>query len=286
MAGAKQRIFAIALDSSDVPTLRRGAFYRPQPLAALHASTGMRGGVPPGRTSEPEAPAQYVAELVRWVARWGVVGIDGLALHLGVDEAQVLERVARAKREQLVGCAMILRGEGLLCWATRRGKRAAGLSYLPTCAVNYCSVRRRATTARIAALLEREHPDHQVVGVPELEARQRLSAPSVPARLASVASALPSAHPRGGHRSPAILITREGDCESRPIAALLQLGGIREARLNAILRAWAGLEPLRSVIVYVELSRVRRAAANALGDLEAGGRVCLRPLPRVIPRPL
>jgi hypothetical protein len=286
-ANAERRIVVVPLDGSDVPTLRRREFYRPQPAAGAYGPARPRVGATAARVRvrRDRAIGREVLELVRWVGRWGVVGVDSLQLHLRVEEAQVLESVRLASRQQLIDCAVILRGEGVLCWASRRGLHEAGLPHLRTCAVNYSSAETRVTTARIAALLEREHPGHEVIGLRELEAKQSLSSQSV-AALVEPYAPLRGSKQLGRHRRPAIMLTRDRDFTSPPIAALVQAAGIPDAKLRGLLHAWAELDGLRAVIFYIGLSSVRRTAARALVDLDAGDRVSIRPLPRAISRRL
>jgi hypothetical protein len=277
-AGAQRRIVPVALHGCDVPTLRRRAFYKPQPFSALEPTSGQRARA----TARPACPrgadAPRVAEMLGWVGRWGVVGLDSLALHLGIGEAQLWETIERADHDALVRCALILRAENVLCWATRRGLRAAGLSNLPACVVNYSSASSGASLARIAARLEREHPGHAVLGPRELRARGGQSSCADGGLLQPFA---PLSRTRGlGQRcTPAMLLVADHDPSVPVIGAFLYTGPGDKLRIRALLAACADFAESVSPIVYVARDSARRAAARALVDLEASDRVQLRPLP-------
>jgi hypothetical protein len=278
-AGAARRVVALPLHECDVPVSRRRAFYRPQPLSALAPASEScaRGDASPSHVPAADTTVRRVAEMLGWVGRWGLVGLDSLALHLGLGRAELWETIERAERNELVRCAAILRAESVLCWATRRGLRAAGLSDLPTCAVNYRSASTCASLARIAALLEREHPGHVVFGIRELEARRRQSSSTLDVLLQPFASLW--RNNLGRQRRPAMLLVADAHPRSPAIAAFVYAGRNDKLRLRALLAAWGELGESVTVIVYIARDSVRRVAARVLVDLRASDRMLLRPLP-------
>jgi hypothetical protein len=274
-AGAQRRITVLELDDADVPALRRRCLYRPQPGPARTT---------PARAGGGGVRAERTLEAVRWVALWGLAGVDSLGLHLGVTETHARELVRRATREELLRCAVILREEPLLCWATRRGMRAAGVADLPASRVNYCSAARCALDARIAAQLEREEPGNRVISRRELDALGP-SAPEAVRRLDGLFRAPAHTAARGTLRAPAIVLGGR-DTRSLPVVVFVQSGALGLARLRLLAAALAPLDGLAEAIVYVTAAQTQRTARSVLAELGASDRVSLRTIPTALSRQL
>jgi hypothetical protein len=296
-AGAGARIAVVALADCDVPVLRRRRLYRPQPLpddlglamprvpatdppgagapvvggararprSGVAAPSGRGGWVcsfrdaPRARVRARGASDWDMSETIRWVGRFGIVPLDALALHLRIDEPGLRALLVSAARAGYVNCARILRDEGPLLWATARGLRAAGLSRLRPCAVNYHSAIAHAGGARVAAALELEHGSPRVIGSRELAADW------------------------GARQRPALLVLPRRGHRSRPTAVLVARQGIAPTRLREIVALWTGCEGVAAVLVCSPSASVLRAAVRIADSLDAPRRVAVRATP---PRPV
>jgi hypothetical protein len=274
-ADAQQRITVLELEESDVPALRRRCLYRSEPGPAR---------VAPARLRRSRMPDARTLGAIRWVARWGLAGVDSLGLHLGIPEARVRALVRRAAREELLRCAVILRHEPLLCWATRRGMRAAGLAELQAAGINYCSAARCVLDARIAAVLERERPDNRVISRRELDALGP-SAPESVRRLKDLLRAPAHAAVSAALRAR-IVVLRTGESSPLPTVVFVQSGALGLARLRPLAAALAALEGVAEVIVYVTAAHTQRTAGSLLSELGASDGICLRMIPTAFSRQL
>lgn len=256
-AGAGRRVAVVALERSDVPRLRRRSLYRPQSCAGS-------GDHVPVRPHDSRA----LDALVRWAGRWGIVGVESLCLHLGLGRERVNELLGQAQNEGLLHCAVILRGEGPLCWATSRGLLATALRDLGPCAVNYSSAARGVAEAHVGALLEHEQPNYRAVS------RRELSSMNALATLSALVS------PRC--RPSLWLVPRCG--LSAPIAVFVESSPLAAARLAAASSTVAKHEDVTRAIVYASSAGARRALLRRVAGHGASDLVLLRTLPPALSR--
>jgi hypothetical protein len=265
-AGAQERIVVVELAGCDVPRIRRRPYYRPQSMVKAGASA--KGS---------SAPVAELLSVVAWIGRWGLVALDTVASHLGTSEGEARDRIAQANDQGLLECGRILRTEGELCWATRAGLRAAGLSHLRPCSVNYSSAATLAHRARVSVQLQREHPHGRVIGAREFTAARSLASRRS-TQSGYVAPAPPPTSALGRHRQAGLLVLND-DQGSLPIAALVEPGHMSGERIATVLAAWGAVEGLQLVVLYALRPDLRRAAGRAIAELGLSERVLVRPLP-------
>jgi len=256
--GADERVTVLELAAADVPALRRREMYVGRSARRIDAAA-------PDRRSASVAPE--VAEVVAWVARMGAVSADSVAVHCATNLEDAGLRLAAAERLGLLQSALLLRGEGPIAWATRKGLRSAGLSQLPACPISYASAARLLLQARVAAVLERERGGVRVVSARQLGCRVGTDldrgAAGFVARMHGTGL--------GGLRRPSlVLLDRDGALT----IVLIETASIDARRLRWAIDAWRAETDAR-LLVFAPSRAIGRRSGWDAGD----GAVELRPLP-------
>ncbi len=223
--------------------------------------------VKPGITSERAADA------ARWAAELGAVTAEALAVRSRVSVPSARGVLRAAERRGLVAATRPLHRGATLYSATPIGLRATDTRAFGVARVSASNAAHLAAVARVAAGLERRHPDHRVQGERELRRDERLAG-------RSLASARLATAPDGGpllHRADLILWPHQAQPGCGPVAVEVELTVKAPPRLAAICRAWARCRLVDGVLYYAP-PPVSRAVQRAIDEVQAGDRVVVLPL--------
>lgn len=202
-------------------------------------------------------------EVLEFVARYGVVPREVVALWAGTGRAVTAARERRLREAGLIDVHPGVGGNGRLLICKRGGLRAVGREELSAPQLSIATVHHSTTAARVGVELERA--GHRVLSEREIEARERAEGRRVF-----------SAECRSGryHRPDLVVL---GD---PPVAVEVELTDKSARRLEEILRAW------RRALSAGQFGRVRylcspRALAyveRAVGRTGTGAAIDVEPL--------
>ncbi len=203
-------------------------------------------------------------QLVRFVARHGIVSIEHAMRELAVGRTAAYRRVATCIEAGLLERLELLRDEPSLLRATREGLRYAGLEGLKVAEVSPGGVEhwlRSTSTAQLLAAHfgpERVRTERELVFAEQLAERPLASA---------VMGRLPGGKPRL-HRPDLVIVGDE-----RPICVEVELTPKAPRRLEAIICAWRDARWVREVHYHCAPGQTRRAVERVVLRAGAGGRV-------------
>lgn len=209
-----------------------------------------------------ERISQRDLEVLEFVARFGAIPRAVVAEWAGTGRAVTAARERRLREAGLIEVLPGLGDSGRLCLCTRRGLRTVGREELSTPRFSPTTLIHSATSARVAAQLERA--GHRVLSEREIEARERAEGRRVF-----------SAECRSGryHRPDLVVL------DDPPLAIEVELTDKSSRRLDEILRAWrlslAGGQFGRArylcsprALPYVERA-IQRTSTDGLIEIEA-----------------
>jgi hypothetical protein len=165
--------------------------------------------------------SQRDLEVLEFVARFGVVQREVVALWAGTGRAVTAARERRLREAGLIEVLPGFGDSGRLCLCTRRGLRAVGRDELTTPTFSPATIHHSSVVARIAVQLERA--GHRVLSEREVIVRERAEGKRV----------FSAERRDGGYHRPDLVLL--GD---RPEAIEVELTDKAARRLDAILRAW------------------------------------------------
>jgi hypothetical protein len=248
----------------------------------------------------PVPPASGAArdhELLRFVARCGVVSIDHVRAFLGVGRTAAYRRVAYLLEAGLLQRFGLLRDEPSLLCATRVGLRRSGTGLSPV-VVSPGSVEHWLRCTSTALLLAERHGHQRVLTEREIalwerveerplasarvgvtpDGRRRLHRPDLAILLPKDSAGLGNArHSRTRERPSEIAsdLQREeaGAEEMRLISVEVELTPKSPRRLEQIVRAWRHASWVGEVHYHCAPGATRRALERAVAKTHSGDRV-------------
>ena len=200
--------------------------------------------------------------IVEWIGRLGAAGAVDVMQRFGMGRTATYRRLAALVDQGLLATQRLLYGQPALYVATRDGLQWARLARLERCRVGVASARHFALCARIAVVLERTDPSHEVwsereVRMAEVDAGRAVASAEL-GQLADGRARL--------RRADLVLMPRrEGQ---RPIAVEVELAVKGARRLEAVCRAWARCRLVESVRYYASPAAAR-AVGRAVGRVHA-----------------
>jgi hypothetical protein len=195
-------------------------------------------------------------EVLEFVARFGCVPRDAVALWAGTRRAMTLRREARLRDGGLLKTVRPFGADGPFVLCTRAGLRAVGLQALGPAGLSPAVARHAAATVRVAARLELE--GERVLSERELAAAERREG-----------RRLFSADLSAGRFHRPDLVVLNGD----PVAVEVELAEKAPHRLDEILRGWRLAVARRKVraVVYRCGPRALAAVERSLQRTKSGG---------------
>jgi hypothetical protein len=163
-------------------------------------------------------------EVLEFVARFGVVSREAVAVWAGTAQTCTLERERRLREAGLVEVRCGVWGEGKIAACTRGGLALCGRGELRPARFSLATVRHETRVAEIAAAIERA--GERTLSEREIAAHER-------GRGERVLSAELSGE--RFHRADLIRLGREGE---PPEAIEVELSAKGSSRLDELLRAW------------------------------------------------
>src|SRR6476646_2313788 len=115
-----------------------------------------------------DARARRRIALLDRMARLGAMTAEALSEREGVSIAVARGRLLAATRRGLLACTRPLHGEPAIFTATRAGVRACGRREYPPARVSAANAAHTIACVRVAGRLERAHPQHVLLGEPDL----------------------------------------------------------------------------------------------------------------------
>lgn len=210
--------------------------------------------------------------MLQWTVRMGAVTAEALAHREGATPASSRAKLSRARRDGLMLAQRPLTERPTLYTATAAGVRASGIRDLDPCRVSASTAQHMIACAHVAAVLEREYPEHALSGERELRRRERaLGAP-----LASAVLSRTSDRGRLLHR-PDLVIWPSAGTRGLPLAIEVELTIKAPRRLAEICRAWARSRHVEGAL-YIAPAEVRRALDRAIVAAQAGEQIVVVPL--------
>ncbi|MGI8920746.1 MAG: hypothetical protein ACR2HD_03590 [Solirubrobacteraceae bacterium] len=180
-------------------------------------------------------------DLLGWIGRVGAVQTVHVMARSGRDRRPVGLTLQRLAENGFLTSARLLSDTGPLFVATRSGLTIAGLEYLNPAEISIESAHHQIAVAWLALELEREHSADHLIFERELRAD--------PGHWAALR-----------HRPDCVIETSA----DRGIAIEVELSIKSPARLDDIMRAYAGSPAVDAVRYYAGNERVRRALSNAV----------------------
>lgn len=208
-------------------------------------------------------------ELVEWVGRYGVAGLEHLMERFGLGRSQCYRRVGGLVCDGMLERLRVLHGEPGLLLATRRGLRWRGLGHLGLAGVTPGLVTHARAVATVAVTLELRLPRCVVMSERELRWAEREAGEPIGS---AVAGQL-----QGGvgqlHRPDLLVITPDG----LRVAIEVELSVKGADRLAAICRGWARSRCVDQVW-YFAAAGPARAVERAVRSVRAQDRVRVFPV--------
>lgn len=163
-------------------------------------------------------------EVLEFIARFGVVSREAVAVWAGTGETCTFDRERRLRETGLVEVKCGVWGEGRLIAATRAGLALCGRGELQPARFSLATVRHETTVAELAARIERG--GRPTLSEREIAAHERENGKRVlSARLGS----------RRFHRADLLRVGADGEL---PEAIEVELTAKGRNRLDELLRAW------------------------------------------------
>jgi hypothetical protein len=210
--------------------------------------------VPGGRRTERISERDL--EVLEFIARFGVVPRDAVALWANTRRAMTLRRERRLRDAGLVRTVRPFGADGPFVVCTRTGLRAVGHEVLGPAGLSPATARHSAAAARLGAQLELA--GERVLSERELKAREQRERERVF-----------SAELSAGRFHRPDLVVLNGD----PTAIEVELSEKAPARLDEILRGWRRAVALRKVaaVVYRCGPRARGAVERSAERTRVAG---------------
>jgi hypothetical protein len=204
-------------------------------------------------------------EILRFVARFGVVPRSAVQSWAGTGRTATQDRERRLREEGLIEVRPGVWGEGKLLACTRAGLRLAGYPELRPPSFRLDAIAHESAVAQLAARLERQ--GERLLSEREILNQERVEGERIfSARLGG----------RRFHRADLLRTSEEGP----PEAIEVELTAKGAARLDALLRAWRGgvAERRLARVVYHCSPATRRVVQRAVERTKTGTAIEVREL--------
>lgn len=221
-----------------------------------------------GNSERPTEPAESLAaprnacrdrELIRYVARHGLVTVEHIMAAMGVGQAITYRRLARCIAAGLLERRAVLCSEPSVIRATQAGIRFVGLEF-PIASLSPGGVEHYLRCASVAHLLVEEFGScvltEREIALAEAEEGSRFASAEVGRR-------------PGDKRlyNRADLLVQA--CDGRRIAVEVELSSKAPHRLRSILRGWRLASSVDQVRYYCRQGRTHRAVCSAMKAIGA-----------------
>lgn len=225
-------------------------------------------------SSRRTTPTPDRLALLRWTVALGAVTADALAYREATTLASARAKLNRAAGDGLLLARRPLTDRPALYTATSAGIRAVGSTGLGPARVSAAGAQHMIACAHVAAALERDYPECEVIGERELRRRERA------AGVALASAVLSGAGHRGQllHRPDLVVWPWSAPgARGLPLAVEVELTIKAPRRLAEICRAWARSRRIEGVL-YLAPDAVGRALERAIASTRGGERVVVVPL--------
>ncbi|HEX4306726.1 MAG TPA: hypothetical protein VHZ54_11845 [Solirubrobacterales bacterium] len=202
-------------------------------------------------------------ELLTFVGRFGIVGIDQVMAAMGAGRTATYRRIAVCAELGLLERVRLLRDEPTVLRATRDGLDYVGLG-LPVATIKPGLVRHHLRCAEVGLRIGRQYGDDHVLSEREFTWREHTE--GRPLAAVEVGGGGRGEGPRM-HRADLAILAEEG-----VIAVEVELTAKAPRRLEHLIRAWRMATALRQIAAVHYLcapGATRRAVERAVAEVQA-----------------